>query len=230
MTRQVLAMPYPQRWASLIVKAMAFGFPARFTESRTYQLQEDELVAVVTSALANLGWSYKVLSDREFLASLPFSGWTWGENVKVRILSGGVLEADSKCITVRLPQVFDFGKNRQNVETFFALVEHGITQGVQQRPLSATQPAALAQGQQAAPPNRWAAALFGGCLIATLILATLTYFISAVIGLLTGHLYLPSRGHGGTIHGAWARIISVIILMFFAWLVVWVLRNRRKRR
>src|SRR5438045_405480 len=205
---------------------MAFGFPARTTSSRTYQLQQDELAAVVRSALEDLGWSYKVLSDKEFLASLPFSGWTWGEDVKVRILPGGVLEAESKCITVRLPQVFDFGKNRQNVETFFALVEHGIKQDVYQRPISATQPAALEQGPQAAPKHPWAGALFGGCLIATIVLATLIYFISAVIGLLTGHLYLPGRGHSETIHGVWARIISVIILMFFAWIVVWVRRNR----
>jgi hypothetical protein len=207
---------------------MAFGFPARTTSSRTYHLQEDELVAVVKSALGHLGWSYKMLSDREYLAAVPFSGWTWGEDFKVRILPGGVIEADSKCTTVRLPQVFDFGKNRRNIETFFALVEHGITQGVYQSPLSATQPEALEQGKQAAPKNSWAGTLFGGCLIATLVLATLIYFISAVIGLLTGHLYLPSRGHGGTIHGAGARIISIIILAFFAWLLVWTLRNRRK--
>jgi len=209
---------------------MAIGFPAHFTESRTYHLQEDELVAVVKSALENLGWSYKVLSDKEFLASLPFSGWTWGENVKIRILPGGVIEADSKCITVRLPQVFDFGKNRQNVETFFALVEHGIGQQVYQRPISATTQESVEQGKQAAPINRRAGALFGGCLIATLILATGIYFISAVIGVLTGHLYLPGRGHSETIHGAWARIISVLILMVYAWIVVWVLKNRRKSR
>ena len=208
---------------------MAFGFPARFTETRTFHLQEDELVAAIKSALGNLGWSYKVLSDKEFLASLPFSGWTWGEDFKVRILPGGVVEAESKCITVRLPQVFDFGKNRRNVETFFGLVEHAIRQGVYQRPASAAEPSA-GQGEQAAPQRRWAGSLFGGCLIATLVLVILTYFISAVIGILTGHLYLPSRGHGGTIHGAWARIISGIILAVFAWIVVWVSRNRRKAR
>jgi hypothetical protein len=209
---------------------MAIGFPARITSSRTYHLQEDELVAVVRAALENLGWSYKVLSDKEFLASLPFSGWTWGEDFKIRILPGGVIEAESKCKTVRLPQVFDFGKNRKNVETFFALVEHGIRQDVYQRPISAIQQESVEQGKQAAPQKPWAAALFGGCLIATLILGTLIYFISALIGLLTGHLYLPGRGHSETIHGAWARIISVIILMVFAWIVVWVLRNRRKSR
>ena len=209
---------------------MAFGFPARATSSRTFHLPEDELVAVVKSALENLGWSYKVLAGGEFLASVPFSGWTWGEDFHVRILPGGVIEAESKCITVRLPQVFDFGKNRQNIETFFALVEHGVRQGVDQRPLSATKQESVRQGKQAAPKHQWAGALFGGCLIGTFILFTLTYFISAVIGLLTGYLYLPGRGHSETIHGAWARIISVIILAFFAWIVIWVLRNSRKRR
>jgi hypothetical protein len=209
---------------------MAFGFPARFKESRTFHLREDELVAVVKSALENSGWSYKVLAGGEFLASVPFSGWTWGEDFHVRILTGGVIEAESKCITVRLPQVFDFGKNRQNVETFFALVEHGIRQGVDQRPISATKQESVDQGKQAAPANRWAGALLGGCLIGTLILGTLIYFISAVIGLLTGHLYLPGRGHNETIHGAWARIISVIILAVFAWIIVWTSRNRRKSR
>lgn len=115
-----------QRWASVIINDMAIGFPAHFKRSRAFPLQEDELVAVVKSALENLGWSYKVLSDKEFLASLPFSGWTWGEDFKVRILTGGVIEADSKCKTVRLPQVFDFGKNKQNVETFFAHVEQAV--------------------------------------------------------------------------------------------------------
>ena len=106
---------------------MAFGFPARTTSSRTYQLQQDELAAVVKSALEDLGWSYNVLAGGEFLASVPFSGWTWGEDFKVRILPGGVIEADSKCLSsgFRL-QLFDFGKNRKNVETFFAHVEQMI--------------------------------------------------------------------------------------------------------
>ncbi|MGB9181192.1 MAG: hypothetical protein WCB68_18315, partial [Pyrinomonadaceae bacterium] len=65
---------------------MALGFPARAASSRTFHLQEDELVAVVKSVLENLGWSYKVMSEREFLASVPFSGWTWGEDFHVRIL------------------------------------------------------------------------------------------------------------------------------------------------
>ena len=207
---------------------MAIGFPAYFAERRTFDLQQDELVAVVKAALAILGWSSEVLSGGEFLAAIPFSGWSWGEKLKVGILPGGVLQVESKCVYVG--QWIDFGKNRSNVETFFAFIEHSIRQGVYQQPLSTVQQEAVAQSIQAAPKNKWAGLLFGGCLIATLILATLIYFISAVIGLLTGYLYLPGRGHSGIVHGAWARIISVIILAIFAWILVWILRDRRKRR
>jgi hypothetical protein len=82
---------------------MAFGFPARFSARRTYQFPQDELAAVVKSALEELGWSYQVPTDDEFLASVPFGGGTWGEHFKVRVLPGGVIEAKSKCVTVRAP-------------------------------------------------------------------------------------------------------------------------------
>jgi len=114
------------RWAAVMGGDMAFGFPARFKRSRTYLLPEEELVAAAKSALEDLGWSYKVLWGKELHASVPFSGWTWGEDCKVRILPGGVVEAESRCVTGRLPQVFDFGRNRQNVEAFFARLEQAM--------------------------------------------------------------------------------------------------------
>src|SRR2546423_6999230 len=160
---------------------MAFGFPARTTSSRTYQLQQDELAAVVKSALEDSGWSYEVLSDNEFLASLPFSGWTWGEDFKVRILPGGVIKAESKCITVRLPQVFDFGKNRKNIETFFALVEHAVRRGDYQRPVSAAKQEPAGQGKKAAPHTQWAGVSFRRRLIATPILPPPPNFITPVL-------------------------------------------------
>jgi hypothetical protein len=105
---------------------MAFGFPAHFKRSHTYPLPEDELVAVVKSALENLGWSYKVLSDKEFLASVHNSPFTFGEELKARILPGGAIQVESKCVRggmYRMPQIFDFGANRKNVEAFLAQVE-----------------------------------------------------------------------------------------------------------
>jgi hypothetical protein len=209
---------------------MAFGFPARFNESRTYFLPQGELAAVVRSALDELGWSYERLSDEEFRAAVPFGGGTWGEQFKIRILPGGVVKAESKCVTVRAPQLFDFGKNRRNVETFFGLVEHGVREGVDARPVSATDQGAAGRVGQATPARNLAALLFGGCLILILALFALAYLVPAVVGLLTGNLYLVGRGRDVTVHGAWARIISAIILALFAWLLVRVLRYRRKRQ
>ncbi|MBI3762579.1 MAG: hypothetical protein HY260_12065 [Chloroflexi bacterium] len=101
---------------------MAFGFLyPRFTESRTFRLEQDELFAVVKSALENLGWRYQVLWGKEFQARVPPTGWSWHHDVKVSILPGGVIQAESK--SAYREMFFDFGRNRKNVETFFARVE-----------------------------------------------------------------------------------------------------------
>jgi hypothetical protein len=114
------------RWASFIGNDMAFGFPARFTESRTFHLRRDELFAVVKSALEDLGWSHKVLWGTEFVASVNNSPFTFREEFKVKILPDGAIQAESKCVSgglYHMPQIFDFGANRKNVEAFFAQVE-----------------------------------------------------------------------------------------------------------
>ena len=214
----------------MLVTVMAFGFPARFSERRTFLLPQEELAAVVQSALEGLGWSYRRLSDEEFRASVPFGGGTWGEDFKIRILPGGVVEAESKCVTVRLPQLFDFGKNRRNVETFFGLVEHGVRQGVDESHAPTTDRVAAGRVGQASPAGNRAALLFGGCMILIVLLVALAYLVPAVVGLLTGTLYLTGRGRDVTVHGAWARIISAVILAVFAWLVVRALRYARRRR
>lgn len=209
---------------------MAFGFPARFSERRAFQLRQDELAAAVRAALENLGWSYKALSDEEFLASVPFSGLTWGEEFKVRIHPGGVIEAESECVNGRVPQVFDFGRNRQNVQTFLGLVARGTGQGIQQRPVNAAMQESARRVAQAVPQRRLAVTLFGGCLIAALAFGILIYLVTSVIGLLTGNLYLLGRGDATVVHGTWARIISAVILALFVWILVRVLKFRRKTR
>ena len=77
--------------------------------------------------------------------------------------------------------------------------------------------------------NKPAACIFNGCLmfiVVTFALYILVTFISAVVGLLTGHLFLLGRGSGSsTIHGTWARILSALILMFGAF-VVWRIKRK----
>lgn len=74
-----------------------------------------------------------------------------------------------------------------------------------------------------------AAYIFNGCLmliVAVFCLYFLATFICAVVGLVTGTLYLWGRGGTLVIHGILARIVSAVILLCGAF-VVW--RVKRKR-
>jgi hypothetical protein len=72
--------------------------------------------------------------------------------------------------------------------------------------------------------------LMVGCLVITFLLAVLAFLISAIVGLLTGSLYLPSNSGGETIHGSWARIASALILLLFGWIAfrIWKMINRNR--
>jgi hypothetical protein len=101
---------------------MAFGFPyPRFRESRTFHLGEHELRVAVGCALESLGWPYTVPLGKDFEARVPTTNWSWHHDVKVRILPGGVVEAESKSAYQEM--FLDLGRNKRNVEKFFARVE-----------------------------------------------------------------------------------------------------------
>src|SRR5260370_32498339 len=206
---------------------MAFGFPPRFSESRTIWLQPDELRTAVKSALENAGWSYQILSDDELVARIRMTGWSWGEELTAKSSPDGMIQVVSKCHGYR-PQIIDFGKNRTNVELFFALVQHAIAQG----PVSgsATEPEPITQAKQPLPNKSPVGAIFIGCAATLFLLGLLMYLLFAVIGLLTGTLYIPGGGHEITLHGIWARIVSGLILLGFAWLLVLAFRNSKRKR
>ena len=77
--------------------------------------------------------------------------------------------------------------------------------------------------------NKPAAYIFKGCLVfivVTFALYVLVTFISAVVGLLTGHLLLLGRGSGtSVIHGTWARIVSALILLFGVF-IAWRIKRK----
>jgi hypothetical protein len=73
------------------------------------------------------------------------------------------------------------------------------------------------------PPNKSAARLFHGCLL--LIGVAIGFYllvtvVEAAVGLATGNLFLIGRNGNLVVHGAAARAISAVILLFGAW-VVW---------
>ena len=73
-----------------------------------------------------------------------------------------------------------------------------------------------------------AARIFNGCLLLIAVVFALYFlvtFISAVVGLLTGHLLLVGRSGSSVIHGIWARIVSALILLFGAF-IVWRIKRK----
>ncbi len=84
-----------------------------------------------------------------------------------------------------------------------------------------TNPLVLAQ-------NKPAAYIFNGCLVFIVVMLSLYFlitFICAVVGLLTGHLYLWGRGGSLVVQGTLARIISALILMFGAF-IAWRIKRK----
>ncbi len=72
--------------------------------------------------------------------------------------------------------------------------------------------------------------VIGGCFISAWILVILLFEVSALLGLITGEIYLPDKkGHGGTLHGATARIVSLIILVICTFILSTLWRGWRRR-
>ena len=89
-----------------------------------------------------------------------------------------------------------------------------------------------AQEPSGPPPpatNKTTACAFNGCLIFIVAIFGLWFlvnFICAMLGLLTGTLYLWGKGGTIVLHGVAARIVSALILIFGGWLVWRIARKR----
>jgi hypothetical protein len=57
-----------------------------------------------------------------------------------------------------------------------------------------------------------------------------TFIFGPLIGITTDVLYLPGRGGGFTLHGAWARGVSAALLILDALIAARLLRRRRPDR
>ncbi len=100
---------------------MSFGLPARFSETRTYHLQESELIRIAKEAFDDLGWGYEIESRTQIRARSPlmFLG-SWGQRLKLQILLDGEVTIESRSIWPG----FDSGVNKKHVQTLFARFEH----------------------------------------------------------------------------------------------------------
>ena len=94
---------------------LAIGFPALWCETRDFDRPKALLRKVVRAAFEILGWRGVEVVGEGFRVRVFVSLRSWGERVQVRIHDGQVT-CESRCVY----GVFDWGKNRENVEMFFA--------------------------------------------------------------------------------------------------------------
>ena len=100
---------------------MAFGFPAKYTLS--YSLNSStpkQFFHVAMEAAKKLGWSISTKDgSMEFSASTKFSILSWFELITVKIENTTAI-MESKCGG---SQIFDWGKNQQNIEKLVVAIE-----------------------------------------------------------------------------------------------------------
>ena len=196
-----------------------------FYQERVFQAPRDVVLEAARTFVAeSLGWQITETPDgfraegssfaHQAIANLRIQSDAGGTKVAVELL---VERASSLGF-----MLFDVGgyysiQIRKWLDGIQWVIHQKLTDGQDETP----NPLVLAA-------NKPAAHIFNGCLVFIAVMIGLYFlvtFICAVIGLLTGHLYLVGRGGTLAVHGIWARTISALILMFGAWIG---LRIKRK--
>lgn len=99
---------------------MAFGLsPKHIQEFNFESLPCEHFLAIALEAAHKLGWEVSFLSETGFIAYTKLSMSSWSEEITIKI------NADSAYIKSACTgsQVFDWGKNKKNVETFIRTLE-----------------------------------------------------------------------------------------------------------
>mgnify|MGYP001219223479 FL=1 len=98
---------------------MAIGFPAYHIQR--LNLRDTNLRVSVSAALEQTGWTVLETTKHSIRAKIGINLWTFGETIQITFIDDKTIEIHSKC---RLPtQIFDWGKNKRNVNTLVNLIE-----------------------------------------------------------------------------------------------------------
>jgi rhomboid protease GluP len=94
---------------------MSFGFPPNYTQTFSYPGATKFLLHKVTlSTFQEMDWSIIDKSQSLVTARSPFSLFSWGETISVKLDKNSITVASSS----RGLQIYDFGKNKSNVSDF----------------------------------------------------------------------------------------------------------------
>ena len=104
---------------------MAFGlvYP-RFRATRTYHSGQNDLSAVIKTALTELQWPFKLEWGKDFVAEVPWSAFSYRHEFKASVSELGQIIAESKSTDREM--FVDFGRNKRRVNMFFAKIDEII--------------------------------------------------------------------------------------------------------
>lgn len=106
---------------------MAFGFsPKHFQDFPLGELDKEHFLVIAIETALKFDWNVSFVSERGFVAYTKFSWSSWSEEITIKV-ENGAANIKSECTG---SQLFDWGKNRKNVEAFiskFREVESSIS-------------------------------------------------------------------------------------------------------
>lgn len=94
---------------------MAFGFVPRYSQKETFENSFSEILLLAVESVRALDWNVGHVSKSRIIAYTSFSMGSWSEQITIAI-ADQTLSIKSECSG---NQMFDWGKNRKNVEAFF---------------------------------------------------------------------------------------------------------------
>ena len=98
---------------------MSIGFPAYHIQR--LNLRNTNLRESVSAGLGQTGWTVLETTKHSIRAKIGINLWTFGETIQITFIDDETIEIHSKC---RWPtQMFDWGKNKRNVNTLVNLIE-----------------------------------------------------------------------------------------------------------
>lgn len=94
---------------------MAFGFIPRYAKKETVENSSSEILLLAVETVRALNWNIGHIGRSRIIAYTSFSMGSWSEKISISIADHN-LTIKSECSG---NQIFDWGKNKKNVEEFF---------------------------------------------------------------------------------------------------------------
>ena len=200
-----------------------------FRQQRLFPAGREQIFAAARAVMIeSVGWSVTKETSDGFTAEGSSFGHAGVANIHIGSSAGGtVVDIELRVERAGFSgfMLFDVGGYYNiQIRKWLDAIQTSIHQQVTGQALPVAPPLQ--------PRNKTTACAFNGCLILIAIsfgIYFLVTFVSAVIGLTTGHLVLLGRNGNINVNGLAARLISALILLFGAWIIWRILKKPRRR-